>query len=157
MRKTKSGEAWAGVQSCCLWVSVCAFLHLYFSLLSCVNEVLQAELDLSFTLRSCVDVCHWTLLLIWQTGCQLLRKLVWSERCEITSAHQSMARLSMNRHTNNVAFSHFAGCLVGYPRIPQGLELRGFKEMTNSGTCLISYLSKSHQKLTLDNCKSYAL
>lgn len=43
---------------------VCAFLHLYFSLLSCVNEVLQAELDLSFTPQSCVDVWHWTPLLI---------------------------------------------------------------------------------------------
>lgn len=66
----EKNQIWGGMSWSAelLPLSVCVFLNLYFifhiCLLSCVNEVLQAELDLSFTLQSCVDVCHWTPLLI---------------------------------------------------------------------------------------------
>lgn len=131
MRKAESWEAWASAEL--LPVSVCARASVFLLSVVCVNEVLQAAADLSFTLQSCVDLSHWTPELIWQTGCQRLRKPVWSEWSEITSTHIYYARLLINRHRNIVWRSHTSTCVLvhitGHSNISQNSTGPGVKEL----------------------------
>ncbi len=158
MEKAESREAWAKVQSCCPWVYVCVFVFWLsvvceWSASGSGRPFLHPEkLCGSVPLDTRVDLTK-RLSVITQAS---LKWMKWNYLCApITWAWFGFWLINRNI----VAYPHFYTSLVmvTYPRIPQGLELRSFREITNSGICLISYFSNSNQKLTQDNWKSFAL